>query len=101
MTILVSDMDVPIFFQLRQFVISHTPFIWTICMVSEAAEKDIFDLHYSPNEIMRLSRSKLFPYQDIEDFIQSILAIYMVQYSYTHNNDFYNIYAEALDGLGL
>lgn len=101
MTVLVSDVDVPIFFELRQFVISRTPCIWTICMVSEAAEKDIYDLHYAPNEIMRISRSTSFPYQDIENFIQSILAIYMVQHSYRHNNDFSNIYAEALDGLGI
>lgn len=96
MTVLVSDIDIPIFFQLRQFVIARTPCIWTICMVSETAENDVYDLHYASNEILRISRSTTFPYKNMENFVQSILAIYMVEHRYRHNNQFPENYAEAL-----
>ena len=101
MAVLVSDIDDPIFFDLRQFVISRAPYLWTICMASKTDEKDIFDLHYEPNEILRVARGSSFPYQDTGNFVKSILAIYQVQNSYRHNKEFYNICSEALEDLGM
>ncbi|MDD5344608.1 MAG: hypothetical protein PHW12_09330 [Smithella sp.] len=100
MAVLVSDIDDPIFFDLRKCVISSVPFLWTICMASKTDEKDIFDLHYEPNEILRIARGSSFPYQDTGNFVQSILAIYQVQASLKHNDDFQDIWMEALKDLG-
>lgn len=97
MTVVIGDIDDPVFLQLRQFVISRTPRIWTICMVSKKTEKNYFNLSDPPNEVMRILHRGTFPYQDIEKFIQAIIAIYMVRNSYRPNYDFYNIYSEALN----
>lgn len=101
MAVIVSDIDDPIFFELRKLVISRTPYLWTICMASKTDEKDISDLHYEPNEILRIVRATSFPYKEPENFIQSILAIYMVQHSYKHDKDFYNICTKAMEELGI
>ncbi|HQB28402.1 MAG TPA: hypothetical protein PLO29_05580 [Paludibacter sp.] len=88
MVVLVSDINDPLFFDLRNYVIAHSCGIWTKCMVPETADKLIYDRHYVPNEILRIIRGLSFPYKDTGSFIQSILAIFMVQYSHKHDEDF-------------
>lgn len=99
--VLVSDINDPLFFDLRNYAIARSCCIWTICMVPETADKFFFDMHYAPNEILRIVRGPSFPYQDTGSFIQSILAIYKVQYSQRHDEDFANISTAAMEDLGL
>ena len=101
MVVLVSDVSASMFFDVRQYVLSKTPCLWTICMVAENAQRRISKLHYAPSEIMRIVRGQSFPYQNQESFIQSILAIYTVQHKYSHGADFDSISMEAMDDLGL
>lgn len=98
---LVGEINDPLFFDLRNYAIAHSCCIWTICMVPETADKLIFDMHYAPNEILRIVRGPSFPYQNTESFIQSIQAIYMVQHSYRHRADFDDISTAAMEDLGL
>lgn len=99
--VLVSDISNPLFFDLRNYAIARSCCIWTICMVSETADKLISDMHYAPNEILRINRGALFPYQDMKCFIQSIQAVNMVYFRHRHQVDFIDISMTALDDLGL
>ena len=100
MIVLVGKVDDPVFSGLRQFVIPRTPYLWTIG-IAPTPETDSHTLHHVPNEILRITRGPSFPYQDPENFIQSIFAVFLVQHQYIHNYDYNDICAEALDDLGL
>jgi hypothetical protein len=99
--VLVGKVDDPAFSDLRQFVIPRVPYLWTIGILSETFEMDRLDFHHEPKEILRLVSSSSSVFKNAESFIQSIIAIYLVQHKYIHDDDFRNICMEAFCELGI
>lgn len=101
LVVIVSDIEAPLFLELRKFIISRASSLWTICMISDTAKDDILGMHYAPNEILRINQGSIFPYRDVESFLESIMAMYHVQNSYKNNKDRNRIFVEAMEDLGI
>lgn len=98
--VLVGNVKDPPFLELRRHVIPRAPYIWTIGIVPENDNTNTCALHHVSNEILRIARGSSFPYRDMESFMQSIFAVYLVQHRYIHLEDYYNICQEAFDDFG-
>jgi hypothetical protein len=100
-TVLVGNVDDPVFLGIRQFLISRVSCLWTIGILSEDLEMDTLALNYDSKEIMRLVRHSSSIFHDMENLMQSIFAIYLVQHKYIYDEDYQEICREAFEEFGL